>query len=220
MSEYGCVGSVCEKLDSFTMLRKRGDIEVIWKAHIKEFSDILNALSVRDGNGIEMDIDKAFLQWSNTTLMVREQEKTIYLIGNGASASMASHVAADLAKNAQVRTEVFSDLSLITALANDMGYENVFVEPLRRRMCAGDMLVAISSSGQSPNVILAAEEAQRKGGFIVTLSAMEINNKSRSMGMLNFYIPATAYGLAESGHASILHFWIDHVVCGSKGVRE
>jgi len=185
---------------------------VIWKEHIKEFSGILNTLSVRDGYGIEMDIDSAFLQWNNTTLKVREEKKTIYLIGNGASASMASHVAADLAKNAQVRTEVFSDLSLITALANDMGYENVFVEPLRRRMCAGDMLVAISSSGQSSNVILAAEEAQRKGGFIVTLSAMETNNKLRSMGMLNFYIPAATYGMAETGHAVILHYWVDQTV--------
>ncbi len=67
---------------------------------------------------------------------------------------MASHAAADLAKNAQIHTEVFSDLSLITALGNDMGYENVFVEPLRQRICPGDMLVAISSSGQSRNIIL------------------------------------------------------------------
>lgn len=183
-----------------------------WLSHAKELNLIMNGLSVFESSGTETSIDNAFLLWKKTTLAIREEKKTIFLIGNGASASMASHVAADLGKNARVRTEVFSDLSLITAIGNDMGFENVFVEPLRRRMCAGDMLVAISSSGQSSNVILAAEEAQRKGGYIVTLSAMEKNNKLRSMGMLNFYLPASTYGMAETGHAAILHYWIDQTI--------
>ena len=71
---------------------------------------------------------------------------TLYLVGNGASASMASHMAADLDKNARVHTEVFTDPALITAIANDLDYTQVFSEPLRRRMSPGDMLVAISSS--------------------------------------------------------------------------
>ena len=183
-----------------------------WLNHVEELNRIMNGLLVFQSDGAETSIDNAFLVWKKATLSIREEKKTIFLIGNGASASMASHAAADMAKNAQVRTEVFSDLSLITAIANDMGYENVFVEPLRRRMFSGDILVAISSSGQSSNVILAAEEAQRKGGFIVTLSAMETNNKLRSRGMLNFYLPASTYGMAETGHAAILHYWIDQTV--------
>ena len=183
-----------------------------WLNHVKELNRVMNGLSVLENDGAETGIDTAFLLWKKATLLIREEKRTIFLIGNGASASMASHAAADLAKNAQVCTEVFSDLSLITAIANDMGFENVFVEPLRRRMCAGDMLVAISSSGQSSNVFLAAEEAHRKGGYIVTLSAMERNNKLRSMGMLNFYLPASTYGMAETGHAAILHYWIDQTV--------
>lgn len=183
-----------------------------WLNHVEELNRIMNGLLVFQNDGAETSIDNSFLVWKKATLLIREEKRTIFLIGNGASASMASHTAADLAKNARVRTEVFSDLSLITAIANDMGFENVFVEPLRRRMRTGDMLVAISSSGQSSNVILAAEEAQRKGGFIVTLSAMETNNKLRSLGMLNFYLPASTYGMAETGHAAILHYWIDQTV--------
>jgi D-sedoheptulose 7-phosphate isomerase len=199
-------------VDGFAKLLGKKRSEMTWLNHVKELNSIMNDLSVSKNDGAETSIDNAFLIWKKSTLLIREGKKTIFLIGNGASASMASHVAADLAKNARVRTEVFSDLSLITAIANDMGFENAFVEPLRRRMCAGDMLVAISSSGQSCNVILAAEEAQRKGGFIVTLSAMETNNKLRSMGMLNFYIPAATYGMAETGHAVILHYWVDQTV--------
>jgi D-sedoheptulose 7-phosphate isomerase len=185
---------------------------MIWAEHVKKLSSILNGLSVDRSDGSALGIKDAFLLWKETTLLIREQKKTIYLIGNGASASMASHVAADLAKNVHVRAEVFSDLSLITALANDMGYENVFVEPLRRRMCAGDMLVAISSSGQSPNVIRATEEAKHLGGFVVTLSAMKQDNRLKSMGMINFYVPAESYGLAETCHAAILHCWIDQTI--------
>ena len=66
---------------------------------------------------------------------------------------MASHFAADLAKNGRVRAEVFTDLSLITAVANDINYDSVFAEPLRWQMREGDMLVAVSSSGNSPNVV-------------------------------------------------------------------
>jgi len=183
-----------------------------WLNHVKELNRIMNDLSVFKNDGAETSIDKAFLLWKKTTLSIREEKKTIFLIGNGASASMASHVAADLAKNAQVRTEVFSDLSLITALANDMGYENVFAEPLRRNMCTGDMLVAISSSGQSQNIIRAVEEAINIGGFVVTLSAMKRENKLISMGMLNFYVPADTYGNAETCHAAILHYWIDQTI--------
>ena len=83
---------------------------------------------------------------------------------------MASHFAADLAKNGRVRTEVFTDLSLITAVANDVNYESVFSEPLRWQMAQGDML-AISSSGNAPNVPVGCETAMSLGGFVVTLSA-------------------------------------------------
>ena len=183
-----------------------------WLNHIKELNRVMNGLSVFRSDGAETSIGKALLLWEKTTLSIRDQKKTIFLIGNGASASMASHAAADLAKNAHLRTEVFSDLSLITAFANDMGYENVFAEPLRNTMCAGDMLVAISSSGQSTNVIRAVEQASRLGGFVVTLSAMKPENKLRAMGMLNFYIPADTYGNAETGHAAILHYWIDQTI--------
>lgn len=185
-----------------------------WLNHVKELNRIMNGLTVFQSDGAETSIDKAFLLWQKTTLLIREEKKTVFLIGNGASASMASHVAADLAKNAQVRTEVFSDLSLITALANDMGYENVFVEPLRRRMCAGDMLVAISSSGQSPNVIKAAREAVNLGGIVVTISAMEPDNALKLLGDINFYVPAKTYGMAETCHAAILHYWIDQTISG------
>jgi D-sedoheptulose 7-phosphate isomerase len=183
-----------------------------WSSNVKEIRQCLQLLSASgsDTNGIP--VDEAFGMWIDVTMSIREQKNTVFLIGNGASASMASHVAADLAKNGHVHTEVFSDLSLITAIANDISYDEVFAEPLRRSMKKGDMLVAISSSGQSANILKATDEAKKLGGIVVTLSAMKQDNPLLHKGFINFHVPAMAYGLAETCHAAILHHWIDKIV--------
>ncbi|HNS20131.1 MAG TPA: SIS domain-containing protein [Sedimentisphaerales bacterium] len=158
-----------------------------------------------------VNCDQAFDLWCDSTEDVRQAERVIYLMGNGASASMASHFAADLAKNADLHTQVFTDVSLITAVANDLSYDMVFVAPLRRRLKAGDMVVAISSSGSSPNVVKAAEFAVSREATLVTLTAMQPTNALRQLGTLSFWLPADTYGMAETGHAAILHYWMDQV---------
>ena len=182
-----------------------------WKQEIDKLSSILYQLSFIGFDGAECGIDEGFSVWQELTIEVRHKKRSVYLIGNGASASMASHLAADLAKNAHLHTEVFSDLSLITAISNDMGYDRVFAEPLLRRAKKGDMLVAISSSGASKNILFAAEAAQKTSLKIVTLSAMSPQNPLRSKGILNAYVPAETYGHAETCHAAILHHWMDMV---------
>jgi D-sedoheptulose 7-phosphate isomerase len=186
-------------------------VSITWKQKTEQLASILSNASFSDGNDSEYSPDSGFQIWKELSVGIREKERTVYLIGNGASASMASHFAADLSKNAHLHTEVFSDLSLITAIANDMGYEWVFAEPLLRRAKKGDMLVAISSSGRSSNILRAIEVAQRAGLNIVTLSAMSPENPLRSSGYLNIYVPAQTYGHAESCHAAILHHWMDMV---------
>ena len=117
---------------------------VLWTNNVDEIAKFLQSPRASDGDTGPLDIDSAFARWIDWTVEVRERKKTIFLIGNGASASMASHVAADLAKNAHVRTEVFTDLALITAIANDLSFQEIFSEPLKRRLVPGDMVVAIS----------------------------------------------------------------------------
>lgn len=188
-----------------------------WQRTIHETAAALESLEARDKGGRALEVNGALARWRHWTLKVQQEKKRAFLIGNGASASMASHVAADLSKNAMLSAEVFSDLSLITAIANDLSYEEVFAEPLRRRMSPGDLLVAISSSGNSPNILRAAETAKELEGTVVTLSAMGPTNALRRLGDLNFYVDARTYGLAETVHAAILHYWIDRVI---EGVEE
>ena len=183
-----------------------------WTNTVNCLTECLNNLLVSDDKAQSLETEAGFKSLCAISQTVKDNSGTIFLVGNGASASMASHVAADLAKNAHIRTEVFSDLALITAVANDISYDEVFAEPLRRRMQPGDMLVAISSSGNSPNVVNAVVAARKIGGHVVTLSAMDPGNAIKGMGDLNFYLPGNTYGLAETGHAAVLHHWIDLIV--------
>jgi len=191
-----------------------------WGDNIHRLTVLLSHLSFRGDDGAEYDTDEGFRIWQELTIEVRKKKRSIYLVGNGASASMASHFAADLAKNAHLHTEVFSDLSLITAISNDMGYDWVFAEPLRRRTKKGDMLVGISSSGSSENILRAADVAKDIGAVVVTLSAMSPHNPLRSKGVLNAYIPAETYGFAETCHAAILHNWMDMMEVNSEKIWD
>lgn len=189
-----------------------GDIAVTgWERYVESYRTALGALTILDDSAEPLSCDDGFRRWVDRALTVRRNRGTVYLIGNGASASMASHVAADLAKNGRLHSQVFSDLSLITAVSNDLGYEHVFAEPLRDRGQAGDMLVAISSSGRSPNLLRATDVGRGLGMHVVTLTAMAADNPLRQVGWLNLHVPAANYGLAESCHAAILHRWIDLV---------
>jgi D-sedoheptulose 7-phosphate isomerase len=180
-----------------------------WPLFISNIGSLLSTISFRVKTGKDLSIEEGFAHWRTMTIAVRQTQKTLFLIGNGASASMASHFAADLEKNAHLHTQVFSDLSLITAVSNDLGYENVFCEPLKHCACKGDMLLAISSSGCSKNIIKAFSTARRRGVSLISLTAMSPDNPIRKLADLNIYITAGTYGLAETCHAAILHYWMD-----------
>ncbi|MFU2210070.1 SIS domain-containing protein [Solidesulfovibrio sp. C21] len=189
---------------------------IAWSEHRAALAACLDELAVTDRDGIACAPDEGFRRWLEAATTVRHAGGCVFLVGNGASASMASHFATDLAKNGCVRTQVFTDLSLVTALGNDIRFEEIYAEPLRWYMTPGDILVAISSSGNSPNIVRAVDVARELGGFVATLSGFAPANAIRRRGDLNFYIPAPTYGLAETGHASILHHWMDLMECCRK----
>jgi D-sedoheptulose 7-phosphate isomerase len=102
-------------------------------------------------------------------------------------------------------------------LANDLGIDKVFEEPLSRKASKDDILVAISSSGNSTNILRAAETGRKAGMFIITLTGMNSNNKLRQKGDLNFWAPAQTYGFTEAAHAAILHYWVDWTLSEFQG---
>lgn len=183
-----------------------------FSAWTTKLSELLENISYTDQNKKALDSDEAYHRLKSLTLKARTHNRQIFLIGNGASSSMASHIAADLCKNGRLATRCFTDASLLSAIANDCGVEELFAEPLRRQANPGDILVCISSSGESPNIIQACKVAKEMGLTIVTLSAMKAENRLRTYGDINFYVPAENYGFAETAHAAILHYWVDVIV--------
>jgi len=139
----------------------------------------------------------------------------LIFIGNGASASIASHMAADFWKNGKIRAVSFNDAALLTCVSNDFGYSRVFEKPIEMFANPGDILIAISSSGKSENIISGARMALSKRCGVVTLSGFDKDNPLRSMGDINFYVPFPSYGQVEVVHHSICHCMVDAVVSGA-----
>lgn len=179
---------------------------------MSRLENLLQRTEVTNGGLQPVSVDTGFSKLQLWTHMTQERGGTVFLVGNGASASMASHIAADLCKNGKVKTQVFTDLALLTAVANDIGAKDIFSTPLKRYMGPHDLLVAISSSGASPNIIEAVNTALEGQIKVITFSAMKHENPLRSCGHLNFYVPAETYGEAETCHATLLHYWVDLIV--------
>lgn len=190
-----------------------------WPAFLGQLSECLSGAGFTGAGSQLLSSEAGMELWHDLAAKTRSNGGCLYLIGNGASSSMSSHFAADLNKNAAMRTQVFTDAALITAVANDISYERVFAEPLARMAEARDMLLAISSSGKSPNILEAVSVARSKGMQIVTLSGMSPLNPLRSLGNLNIFVPAGTYGLVETAHAALLHCWTDMMVTSAKTGR-
>lgn len=133
----------------------------------------------------------------------------LYFIGNGASASIASHFALDYFKTAQIKTNTFNDMSALTAIGNDISFDEVFAFPISQLMTKNDILCTVSSSGNSPNIIKGIEAALKQNAFVLTLSGMKADNKSRQKGHINMFFPGMDYGPTECAHTIMLHYILD-----------
>lgn len=141
--------------------------------------------------------------------LLKTSQGITYVIGNGGSAGIASHFANDLLKTLHLPAQTLYDSNLMTCLSNDLGYEHVFSTPLERLIKPVDILVAISSSGKSPNILRAVDIALERSTAVITLSGFEEQNPLRKKGQLNFWINAADYGLVESAHFFLLHSLVD-----------
>jgi D-sedoheptulose 7-phosphate isomerase len=131
---------------------------------------------------------------------VRRRSRKVIFAGNGGSAAVASHCAVDFTKGAGVRSINFNEPDLITCFANDFGYEAWLAKALELYADDGDLVVLISSSGRSPNMLRAAEFANRQRMALITLTGFEASNPLRSMGAANLWVNSRAYNVIETTH--------------------
>jgi len=177
--------------------------------YFQKLSELLLGLQVTDGDGTVLSLNEATDKAVDMILRVKQASRKVMLIGNGGSAAIASHMQNDLCKAVGVRAIVFNEPSLLTAFSNDYGYECVFEQPVKLWADTGDVLLAISSSGRSENIIRGVRASLAQGCQVITLSGFNADNPLRHMGHLNFYVSSQVYGYVELVHSVLTHFLTD-----------
>ena len=168
--------------------------------YIDQIQETLNQIDIDDLDLISKILWDAYLS-----------EKQIFVMGNGGSASIASHFACDLSKNTvtneKVRFRVQSlndNIPLMTALSNDGGYECIFIEQLKNLVRPGDVVIAVSSAGNSPNILQALEYANIKQATTIAITGFG-GGKANDIADFNLILNNSDYGIVETAHTFICH---------------
>jgi D-sedoheptulose 7-phosphate isomerase len=179
------------------------------KKFTKKYLDEIKKTLTRVEEELINKIDKI----ADILIMAREKKNTIFIMGNGGSASTASHFASDLSKGTIVNgSPRFKAISLtdnipnILAWANDKGYEDVFVEQLKNLMEPGDVVIGISCSGNSMNVIKTIEYANKNGGITIGISGYD-GGKLINSAKINIHVP-----LCDMQKLEDIHLLIEHLL--------
>jgi len=186
--------------------------------YFSTLADLLNSTAVTDADGVPLSLDEGFVRVNAATQATHARGNKIVFIGNGGSAGISSHLAVDFMKNGGLRAIAMNDAPLLTALGNDYGYETVFARQLEMHANPGDLLIAISSSGRSPNIINAVTTARQRECGVITYSGFGDDNPLRRSGDVNFYIRSGSYGFVEVGHLALCHASFDIAMGWSGGV--
>ena len=178
------------------------------KAYLEDFSALVQPND---------QIVEKIISIKNTLVQAKKNNAKIMIFGNGGSAAIASHVSVDLTKNANIRSVNFNEADLITCFSNDYGYERWVEKTLNFYADSKDVLILISSSGKSPNMINACNEARKKKiSKIITFTGHDKNNPLSQQGDINFWINSKAYNFIENTHQVWLLTIVDLII----GKRE
>ena len=141
---------------------------------------------------------------------IKKNNKKIFIVGNGGSSSIASHVSLDFTKIANVTSTNFNNSNLITCFANDYGHDNWVKEAIKAYAIPGDLIILISSSGVSKNIVNAAKYCKKNSINLITFSGFKKNNPLSKLGNVNFYINSRIYNFIEMAHHIILVYLVDY----------
>jgi len=141
-----------------------------------------------------------------------EKSGKVIIIGNGGSAAIASHISVDLTKVASIRSTNFNEAGLLTCFSNDYGYEHWAEKAIEFYADKDDLIILISSSGQSDNIINGAIKARDMGVSLITLSGFKESNPLKKMGDINLWVDSTNYNIVETTHQVWLLSVVDYLI--------
>ena len=156
------------------------------------------------------DVNSKLIEQSVKLIQKSIHKKSkVYIVGNGGSASIASHVSVDFAKTARISSATFNNSNLITCFANDYGYENWVLEAIKAYTNKNDLIILISSSGTSNNIVNAAKYCKSNKINLITFSGFNKDNPLSKLGNINFHIDSNKYNYIEMSHHIILLTLVD-----------
>lgn len=185
--------------------------------YLEVFARVLARVEITTRDVASVPLDEGVSRAVEIVASLKGSRGKALLIGNGGSAAIASHMQNDLCKAVGVRAMVFNEAPLLMALANDDGYHTVFHQPVGLWADAGDLLIAISSSGESENVVKAATLAVEKRCRVLTFTGFKPTNRLRQLGDVNIYVPASDYGCVEMAHSVVGHCITDLAIKRQRG---
>jgi len=184
------------------MLANKKD-EVFLENYFSSFIDLLR---------ISKKFKNKIIEVKKKLLNIKKRKKKVIIFGNGGSAAIASHFSVDLTKNAKIRSINFNESDLITCFSNDYGYENWIKKSIEYYYDKGDLIIAISSSGSSKNILNACKYAKEKKLKLITLTGKNINNPVSKLGNINFFIDSKSYNHIENCHQFLLLSLVDLII--------
>lgn len=184
-----------------------------FNVRLNEFSVSLNGFQVEGNDKNKIKQKEGLNSAARIIKDLIRANKNLFIIGNGGSSGIASHAANDFINMCGLKCQTFHDISVLTCMTNDYGYDVTYQKLLENFSNENDCLIAISSSGNSLNIINATEKFRELNpkGKIITLSGFSQDNQLRNKGDLNFWIDSKSYGIVEIAHQFILHFFADKI---------
>ena len=152
----------------------------------------------------QLTYTKGVIKAVNILTKAAKKKNNIFWAGNGGSAAMSSHVSVDLTKQCGIRAINFNEADLITCFANDYGHNNWMKEAINKYHDKGDLVILISSSGNSKNHLVAANFCKKKKIPLVTFTGFNGKNKLSKIGKINFIVNSKNYNIIEMIH----HIWL------------
>jgi D-sedoheptulose 7-phosphate isomerase len=176
--------------------------------YLVALKDILHQTSVHLKQE-SIPVEDGFVEYMGHLIEATSRGNRVFFIGNGGSAGICTHSANDYAKNGGIRCMSLHDGAVLTCLGNDFGFEYIFSKQIEFHAQPGDVLIAISSSGRSADIILAVEQAKRQGLWVCTFSGFSEGNPLSKSGDLNWFVGSKEYGFVELGHQILIHCALD-----------
>jgi D-sedoheptulose 7-phosphate isomerase len=177
--------------------------------YFADLASVIAGVEITDAAGQSLSREAGCERVQAVAHAAHDRGNKIMLIGNGGSAAIASHLATDFARTVGLRAQSLNDPAILTCLGNDFGYDSVFAKQMEFHAREGDLLIAISSSGRSQNILSAVAGARAGRCGVVTFSGFAPDNALRRSGDVNYYVASSAYGFVEIAHLALCHAIID-----------